>query len=284
MEFIKGETDKNRTLPIIKLPIKIAKEKLIKYDWDNFIIISGDVGTGKSNLALSFLEAWNRELNGGVSNEDINFMCMDIKEFVTRLNGISRYKMIILDESGELSNLRQMDLFNYNLTKTYQVIRGLNLFTILIIPSVFRLNPYFVWDRARALIHVYKRNDRAGYSTAGYYTRRQLRFIMSANERKNYKKISIGKSLFINRFFKYESVYTQLYAQKKEERIKRITEELDIEINASKDNKTTKYQEALYKFFKSGISESDIAKIMGVDTNSIIVSMNKYKRKFERGK
>jgi hypothetical protein len=47
-----------------------------------------------------------------------------------------------------------MSKLNVSITKAYQIIRGDNLLTILVLPSIFDLDGFFTKRRARGLIHI----------------------------------------------------------------------------------------------------------------------------------
>ena len=197
---------------------------LKEWDYDNLIIIDGPEGKGKSNLALHGLDYWYTKLYGKVTAEDVKHINLSPKGFVTDLKDLKRYEATVYDEAGDLSNLRQMDKFNYRITLSYQVMRGLNLLTFLVMPSIFRLNPYFVKDRAKFLLHVYKRDRNRAYYKL--YTRDKIRVILYINQYRVTKKVNVVNPVFHDNFRVYDGVLSKPYLEKKEARLNSVREEL----------------------------------------------------------
>lgn len=206
--------------------LETAHKKLTEEDYDNLIIISGDVGKGKSNLGLHALDWWYKKLYDKLTVEDIKHCALDIEQFTRDLKELKRYEMIIYDEAGDLSNLRQMDKYNYRITLAYQGIRGLNLFTILILPSVFRLNPYFVTDRCKTYIHVYKRDKHRAYY--GVWTKEKVKKIITLNQFKKIKSPFVVKPDAYDHFRRYEGILKEPYDTKKNNKMNQV---LDILYN-----------------------------------------------------
>jgi len=204
--------------------LDVDYEKHIKKKWDNVLIIAGDEGISKSTLGLHILEYWYTKLYNEIKASDVKHMCLDIKQFLTDLKELKIYEMIIYDEAGDLSNLRVMNRFNYGVSKSYQVIRGLMIYTILILPSVFDLNPFFTKRRARGLIQVYKRGRFA------FWNKKKLRETISYNASTNFKNVWKIKPLWRDSFPKYKGVLLKPYLKKKEEKIQRVRIELYNEI------------------------------------------------------
>jgi len=241
----------------------VAFDKLTKENWDNLIIIDGDAGKGKSNLALHLMHDWYARF-GKVTDELIEFNCLDGAQFVRGLNKLKRYGMIVYDEAGELSNLRQMNKFNYRITLAYQIIRGRNLYTILILPNVFRLNPYFVLDRARCLIHVKER--RKNHCRVSVWDKQRLKKMISLNQSRKVKNYWVTTPLFRDYYMEYKGTLRPAYDKKKEEKLKSITAQLEKELVVIE--KTDEMLEAL-KRSKELIGVTKTAKVFGVNKTTV---------------
>lgn len=238
-------------------------------DWDNFTITDGDVGKGKSNLWLHGLEYWHKLVYGKCIEEDIKHISLDKNEFVTDLRQLSRFGMTIYDEAGDLSNIRSMNNFNYTITLTYTIVRGLNLFSNLTLPNVFRLNSYFVRDRARFLIRVYERGKIA------VWDKPRIRRIVDLNQGRLVKTPWVVRPLFHDHFPKYDGVLLGAYKAKKDKRLNSIRAELlqAVQEETFKVNKEL----ALMARMKEELGTLKTAKLWGVSDTTIRKRLKNYK-------
>jgi hypothetical protein len=236
-------------------------------DWDNFTVTDGDVGKGKSNLWLHGLEYWQTLINGECKEEDIKHISLDKNEFVNDLRELKRYGMTVYDEAGDLSNLRTMNNFNYTVSLTYTVVRGLNLFSNLNLPNIFRLNSYFVRDRARFYIRVYERGKIA------VWDRPRIKKIIDLNQNRILKSPWVVKPLFFDTFPKYTGVLLSAYKEKKENRLNSIREEL---LNLTVEEELKTRETDIIKRLKEAVGTEKAAEIWGVHANTI---RNKLKAK-----
>lgn len=239
---------------------EIAFNNLKYKDWDNVLIIDGDVGKGKSNLGLHAIDNWYSRLYENVTADLIKHVSLDQEQFITDLRDLKRCEMIIYDEAGDLSNLRQMDKFNHRITLSYQVIRGLNLYTILILPNIFRLNPYFTIDRARWYIHVYERGKYA------FWDRERLRNMITINSFKKVKNRFLVKPLFHDHFPIYEGILKKPYAEKKNKKMDTIRDKLLLELK-KEHKKDTELMKLVRAKEKIGVKAT--AEIWGVSQQAI---------------
>ena len=204
--------------------LSVDFEMLTKHKWDKVLIIDGDEGTSKSNLALTLVDLWQTALNGEVKPTDIDNICLNIKQFGASLRKLPPYNMVVYDEAGELTKMRMMSRFNNTINLAYQVIRGRSYFSILVLPSVFDLDSRFTKRRARGYIHIYKRG------VYGYFNKTRLRMMMdnfNKTKSENRARASV-KPLFVEKFPEYKDTeLRKLYDKKKEKRMQEITEILD---------------------------------------------------------
>ena len=148
----------------IKKIVIESKKKLYK-DHDCLFVIVGPEGSGKSHLMMNILDIYN-------PNSKISDISMNAKDFVRSLRHMKRYGNPVFDEAGDgLYSREAMGGFNRLLNKTYMAIRGLNLFTILVLPDFFDLDSYFRKHRVKGLFQVYKRGS------VKFWNKRQIEYI-----------------------------------------------------------------------------------------------------------
>lgn len=149
-------TDKNYYMDdrlISKLDLMIkrcsGKNKL-----DNWIVVDGDEGFGKSTMSICCAYYMAYKLERPFSCEQIFFDPDSFIEYGTK----TKEQVIILDESvfGGLSG-DAMTKIGKKLIKFAMIIRKKKHVIFLNIPKFFKLNEYLMVDRSTALIHVYAR-------------------------------------------------------------------------------------------------------------------------------
>ena len=253
----------------IETVLKIVHKKVTKEDWDNCLIIAGDEGTGKSNMALHILEWWLTKQYGKVVPEDIKFNSLDREQFIKNLRDCKRFDLPVFDESGELSNKRSMSKFNVTISQAYQVIRGDNLFTILVLPSLFDLEGFFTKRRARGLIQVYKRGRFA------YWDKQRLRKLVALNQKRYIKSVWCTAPLFYDTFPIYKGVMAEPYKLKKAEKIKNVRNKLYDDL--TKENKKSE-RDALIPEMVKELGKEKTAKIVGVKIHRINQILQKAKQ------
>jgi len=121
---------------------------------DNWIVVDGDEGFGKSTMSVCCAYYMAYKLNREFGCEQIFFDPDKFIEYGTK----TKEQVIILDESvfGGLSG-DAMTKIGKKLIKFAMVIRKKKHVIFLNIPKFFKLNEYLMIDRSTALIHVYAR-------------------------------------------------------------------------------------------------------------------------------
>jgi hypothetical protein len=191
-------------------------------DQDRVSVITGYEGRGKSSLALHMFEYWYSLLNIHIEEQLLHFFSDNQKGFVTALNNAPKYYMVVHDEAGkDLYTRNAMSTFTKDLNVAYQVIRGSNLHTILILPHILDLESFFRKRRVTQMFYVYKTGKVA------YYTKKRLRQIMpnllkSAQNSEDPDPLSCGSPLFLDTFPKYTGVFLEQYAKNKSKNIEEI--------------------------------------------------------------
>jgi len=140
---------------------KSSDEKIIKAlqknDKDFFAIVDGPEGSGKSWFAIQ----WGKYVDPSLNLSRIVFTPEEFKEAVFRAK---KNQCIIYDEAftgmGARSSLSSINRYLVSLAMQ---IRQKNLFVILVLPSVFLLDKYFVMFRAKCLVHIYENKGIRGY-------------------------------------------------------------------------------------------------------------------------
>ena len=72
----------------LKKIIDVVYKKNHNEDYDTVWALTGDEGSGKSNLGLNILDYWATLLNGFCSDDIIKNMCLESKAFITNLTNI----------------------------------------------------------------------------------------------------------------------------------------------------------------------------------------------------
>lgn len=155
---------------------RVTKRKL-----DGIFLTDGDEGFGKTSISilLAYYIAWKtgREFN-------LDHIFFDPKELIAFINSTKK-QVIIWDEaalgglaSGWQNKVQQMVIQTLMTCRSRQHIIFFNC------PKFYRLNKYFVMDRAEGLIHVYSDN-RIDAGKVTYYKKDQLEFMMEYWSKQN---------------------------------------------------------------------------------------------------
>lgn len=220
----------------VKAYLDIVFKKVTKHHWDNVIALVGDEGTGKSNLALHIVDYWYNKLNGECVKEDIKHMCLTGGEFVADLKDCKKYECTVFDEAGELTNRRAMAKFNVSIMKAYQIIRGDNLFTVLVLPDLFDLDPFFVKRRCKGLFQVVKRGR------AKFWSKDRLRRLVARNIDRRVKSYYAVKPTFHCCFPIYKGILKEGYDAKKTAKMQEVRKKLYEEIRDMEKGKPDKWR------------------------------------------
>lgn len=193
---------------------------------DRVTLITGYEGSGKSTFALHLFEAWYNILDQKISIDLINLFSDNQKGFVTALNTAQKYQMVVHDEAGkDLYSRNAMSSFSKDLNVAYQVIRGSNLHTVLILPHILDLDSFFRKRRVTQLFHVYEEGKIA------YFTKKRLRQMMPklikmAQKNEEPDPLLAGNPLFFDTFGQYFGIFEQKYLENKQKNIQEIKDYL----------------------------------------------------------
>jgi len=239
--------------------IDIIYDGVVNKDYDNVLCITGDEGKGKTHIGLHIVDEWLRRRYGTVTPEMAGkFIGMDGKGFVKVLGGVKRFDIAMNDEAADISSRGALEKVNKLFMKAYQIIRGDNLFTILIIPSVFDLDSFFRKRRVRHLIHVYKRGKFA------YWGHERLKRMVEQNERFPVKNYYVVRPLFYDNLPKYDGVLLNPYLKIKEDKMLKVRELLSQELAEDVPRSVLKEAQAMKNVReKFGLNITQTAKIFG---------------------
>ena len=141
----------DRLISKLDLMIKRCSGKM---QMDNWLVVDGDEGYGKSTMSICCAYYFAYKLKRPFGCEQIFFDPDKFIEYGTK----TKEQVIILDESvfGGLSG-DAMTKIGKKLIKFAMVIRKKKHIVFLNIPKFFKLNEYLMVDRSVGLIHVYAR-------------------------------------------------------------------------------------------------------------------------------
>lgn len=185
---VKYYLDKNLR---IKTDDKIIKQ-LDKNDKDFFAIVDGIEGCGKSWFSIQ----WGKYVDNSLNLSRIVFTPEEFKQAIFKAKP---KQCIIYDEAFTgLGSRSSLSAINRYLVSLSMQIRQKNLFVILVLPSVFLLDKYFVMFRAKALVHIYENKGIRGYFRV-YNNKKIKRIILLGKQTFSYPK-SI-RTKFKGRFY-----------------------------------------------------------------------------------
>jgi hypothetical protein len=243
--------------------VSVVHHENTKNDWDTIWVISGDEGMSKSTLLKHILEFYWTLLYGSCDEANAEKIALDISQFANTLKEAKQFDVIPFDEAAEISNKRSMSKLNVTLAQTYMIIRGENLFTILVIPSIFDLEGYFAKRRVRALLHVYKRG------IVAFYNRERVRKIIAINADKSYKKVDVVTPLFRDTFPRYKGILEEIYQRKKKEKMQGAREKLNSFLNNPEETAETTNEALMIRLKKLGLSNEQIGFAFETSDNTI---------------
>lgn len=242
--------------------LEIAWHELNFNDWDEVLVIAGYNGKGKTHLGLHIADWWINKKYGEVKEEDApKYIGMDLKQFGKVLSTANKKDLVMDDEAGDISSRGSMSRMNRLYMQAYQVIRGDNIFTILILPELWDLDPYFRKHRVRHFIHVMARGRLAFWSTNRY--KRMVAF----NSSMPFKNYYITQPTFYDTFPIYRGNLMPEYKKMKADKMKNVRIQLakDIEASGASANEAKiARDEKIFKLREEGTSVKELAKKFGL--------------------
>lgn len=131
-------------------------QKLLNKDFDTLIIVDGEVGSGKSVLAMqicSFIDP----------SFDVGKIAFSGEEFRKIVINAQPGTAVLFDEAmSGLHSRSAMQKENKLIVRMLAEVRQKNLFFVLCLPSFFDLDRSVAVYRSKALIHCYTRGSKRG--------------------------------------------------------------------------------------------------------------------------
>jgi predicted ABC-type ATPase len=141
----------------------------IKRHWDMVIIVEGEVGAGKSTIAIQSGFYLDPTLN-------VDRICFTLPQMEEAIDKGKRGQVIIYDEA--VSSLLSIEVFKRESTALVKKItqcRKKGLIIFLLIPSIFMLQKYFAIFRSKFDIRVLSRGgERGNFAVYGRRAKQQL--------------------------------------------------------------------------------------------------------------
>jgi len=156
--------------------------KAVKKKFDGVLLITGIEGAAKSTNAFSIAKYLDpsfpgKPLNDGTTRRTCERIVFTGQQFMQAIDNAKKQQAIVLDEAilafmaqdagSEIQKL---------LIKKMVTIRKLNLYILIVLPSIFLLRKYMAIFRTRALIHFYTPDGltRGFGKVYSYETKRKL--------------------------------------------------------------------------------------------------------------
>jgi len=184
---------------------KYVKPAVQKEDFDFVMVVDGEEGSGKSVFAFQIAKVLNPNFN--LSN-----ICFNADDFINAVTKAKKNDCIVFDEAFTgLSSRASLSEINNLVIALMMEMRQKNLFIIIVMPSVFMLDKYAVFHRAKGLFHVYMINGRRGHWR--FFNRKATKYLY-LNGKKFYEYEGSEHTSF-GVFRKQYTIEEQQYRRKK---------------------------------------------------------------------
>lgn len=239
---------------LLQKSLDIAINRVKKKNWDYVAVVAGYSGAGKSTLARTIAKyccPWFDE----------NYIAFTGKEFVKLTNNAPEYSAIILDESFQSLNTRNvMNPEFQKIINHLQIIRQKHLFIILCLPNFFELTKGVAIFRSSHLFVVYADDDGdRGRFLAFGRDKKRLLYIKGAK----YMDYGCEKANFFARFSRNQDIVDE----SKYEEMKRnhLMEQEEKKVNKMETKADLKKKAAIVKLSKEKQwKATEIAELFGV--------------------
>lgn len=241
---------------ILKSNMDNLKKEVLKKDYDGFVVLDGQEGTGKSTLALQLALYCDPTFN-------LSRVVFTIDQFLEAVENATKGQAIVFDETmGYLGSRGSMSKFNRVLIKVFSEMRSKNLFIFLNIPSFFELDKYPAIHRSVCLLHIHKRGDFLGFN----YNSKKLLYVAG----KKFYSYSFPSASFIGSFVKYFPIDKKAYEEKKKKSIFEYNDAM------SKEKKIQEQRNKLVRWVYAnfGVTEQDIADVIGLEQTTVHYIIN----------
>lgn len=248
---------------------------MLDREWDNFIVIAGHTGTGKSIFMLQLIDAWYKViLDSDVDKGLINNITGDIIKWCENLTTLKDYDMNVYDEG-----LLSMDSKDH-MTKTQKEVKKIfntvrsskKLFNVIVVQDWFSLTKYFREHRASTLIWI----DKRGHYKM--YTKHGLKFLNGFNERKSIKSMSLAYPYHQSPFPDYKGILRKPYYDYINElKIKEMQQSINLIKGTTKVALYTVYKNDVKRMLDQGMKHKEIREELGIGGGTLAQCIHEIK-------
>ncbi len=188
-------------------------------NFDNVILLVGDVGSGKSTLTFLMLYFM---LSGKLSMENIGIGAEDSIQKISKLpnkGGIDLDDASSIFYGSDHASKKQKQAI-----KVLHLCRSKNLTILLTTPDLFKLNSYLVAQRVRAVIKVYV-TDNLDRGRFAFYGHKKVKALYFLGKKYNNTFPSKIKPDFLGRFPDFKLPFNNQYEDLKRKAIEELFED-----------------------------------------------------------
>lgn len=245
--------------------ISILQRVLLK--WDGVILVTGDVGDGKSTLAQLIATIWEWFFNRKQKLDNIVFRSENFTDLIDK--GDNETEVILWDEAiqggtGRDSITKQ----GQALKKAFVTKRYKRHLYLLLVDEIQEYNKKII-SRCRAWIHVETKGLERGYFRI-YDNKTQIKRMYRKIKQYNLELDEVIKQEYPT-FKGYQSDTTGFFYNEKDYQNKKASEtNKEDEIANTKDNRVLDQRNNLIKeLYKLGMKQAQIGKIIDIKQSSI---------------
>jgi len=238
-------------------------------DYDYLLIIVGDTGSGKSRFALNLLETWYRViLQKPVTEDMISHINQDYKKWLLKFKDMGPFDMNIYDEgSRDLNSLNFMTRISKDINKLFDTCRSKRFFSVIILPTFFRLNKALREDRLRGLVWI---NKRGSYR---FYTKVGIQYLNGYNEKRKIKNMWLARPFYTNTYPDYNGILLKKYIEQKDIGVDEVLDEVLGNLEETKISKPKSlveaYKEKVGKMLNEGKTHKEISEKLKIGGSTI---------------
>ncbi len=253
------ETDGYYMDGTLKENLEIIDKIVRGKDRDNFIIVVGDPGEGKSTFTFQLATFFYDKF-------DLDLVCSNAKEFGKVVETRDeKYLPPVLDEAfGDLASSKAISRdFNEFINMT-QTMRQKNWFVFIILPNFFDLSKTLAIFRSKWLIRCYSRKGQRGFFEVWGKERKQQLYI-NGKKNLNYRCV---RPNFRGRFTKFMTIDEEAYRKKKMLALKEMMSEDRATDQRTSFAKQTR-DKAIRELAKQGKKNQELADLFGLSIETI---------------
>ena len=246
------------------------EHKRIQKSWDCCAVITGEEGSGKSNLGKAVCYYMASLSNIKFTANDVVFT---VEQFEKWLENAPPGAACLWDEFV-LAGASQDALLPIQniLIKKMTLIRKRRLFIVLVIPYIFMLRKYFAVARTRFLLHVTS-PDNMTRGTFDYYSKPNKRKLYILGFK--FWEYNVWDCDFHGNFSDYSGLLIDEaeYERKKDE----VTNTFDKKESAKNSKVATSFAMMCIRLMNAGMSQTTIAQLSEMKDSNIVAYITAFK-------